>query len=149
MLCCCGLELAALVVGLLTIDRGVFQLGQWRVVRGTPAYVIGGILAAQLPLLLISGALINLMEKLTGGPPGPVLEGVIVFPAMAMVLIGLPAVLILVIAAGENPSLRKSATGAGPQPDERVAPMDPENPYASPGSTAPDSGPGEADRHAD
>lgn len=147
MLCCCGVEIAALVIGLLTIDRGVFQLGQWRMVRGTPACVIGGILSSQLPALLIGGGLLNLIEALTGNPPGSVLQGVILLPAAATVLIGLPAVIVIVIAAGENPARRKTAAAASEsQPDTPIPPMDPNNPYASPQSTGPDTGPDETEQ---
>lgn len=133
MLCCCGVELAGLVVGLLTIDRGVFQLGQWRVVRGTPAYVIGGILAAMFPLLLIGGGILRVIEAMTGNPPGPVLEKVILSPALAAVVIGLPVVIVIVLAAGEYPNRPTSTTAPSEsRADVPIAQMEANNPYTSP-----------------
>jgi len=138
MLCCCGAEIAALVVGLLTIDKGVFRLGQWRVVRGTPAYVIGGILAAMLPVTLIAGGLLNVIEWLTGSAPSTALGNAIVALPAALVVIGFPAVVVIVLAAGENPKRSKSSQALPAQPDSPsnipIAPTDPNNPYASPQS---------------
>lgn len=138
MLCCCGAEIAALVVGLLTIDKGVFRLGQWRVVRGTPAYVIGGILAAMLPMTIIAGVLLNVIEWLTGNAPNAVLGNALVALPAALIFIGLPAVAVIVLVAGENPNRSKSSQGRPAQPDSPsnnpIAPADRNNPYASPQS---------------
>src|SRR5487761_1246427 len=133
MLCCCGAEIAALVVGLLTIDKGVFQLGQWRMVRGMPAYVIGGILASMLPLLLITAGILRVIEAITGNPPTPLLQNAILSPAFAVVLIGFPAVVVIIIAAGENPNRRTAPAARRESPsDIPNLPMDPGSPYASP-----------------
>jgi hypothetical protein len=138
MLCCCGAEIAALVVGLLTIDKGVFRLGQWRVVRGTPGYVIGGILAAMLPTTLIAGGLLNVIEWLTGNPANAVLVNALFALPAALVFVGLPVVAVIVLVAGENPNRSKSsqarAAQSDPPSDSPIAPMDAKNPYASPQS---------------
>jgi hypothetical protein len=56
---CLVLEIALFVVGVLTLKRGRLSLTSNKVVSGTPAYIIGGIMVSFLPLMFLLGLLIG------------------------------------------------------------------------------------------
>lgn len=49
---CCLVEIGMFVFGIVTLVKGRFQLSRTKVVVGAPAYVIGAILTAVLPVVL-------------------------------------------------------------------------------------------------
>lgn len=67
---CCIAEIAMSVFGLVTLIRGQFSLSRSKVVRGTPAYIIGGLLLSTLPIALGLGMVIGfVLAARTGQPP--------------------------------------------------------------------------------
>jgi hypothetical protein len=68
MLCC--LEILSVVLGIMTLVRGRFSFGKTKEVRGGPAYLIGVILLATIPVAVVAAVILNfeaLMQP--GGPP--------------------------------------------------------------------------------
>ena len=66
-MCTCILEIAAVVYGIMTLVRGRFNYGKTKEVRGAPAYVIGVILLATIPLAVVLYLVLNFDDLQKGG----------------------------------------------------------------------------------
>ncbi|MCI0459512.1 MAG: hypothetical protein L0Z62_21385 [Gemmataceae bacterium] len=62
----CGIIM--LIFGILTLVQGKFMLTRTRVVQGPPAYVIGAMLIAPLPLSFLAGMLLGALFLVAGDP---------------------------------------------------------------------------------
>ncbi len=92
---CCFVEIAMLVVGIVTLVRGEFFLTKQLAVRGAPAYVVGAILTAVFPLALITGFSLGFVLGATGQLTDRDLERV--HPIFNMIDIGLVAVALIAV----------------------------------------------------
>jgi heme/copper-type cytochrome/quinol oxidase subunit 2 len=54
-----GIEIAMLVMGIITLFKGQIKLSKNRLVTGLPAYIIGIILAGTVPLIMVIGFVIG------------------------------------------------------------------------------------------
>ena len=63
---CCILEILSVVYGILTLVRGRFALGTNREVRGAPAYVIGVVLLATIPVAVLAAIVLNFDDIVKG-----------------------------------------------------------------------------------
>jgi hypothetical protein len=67
----CVLEVLSLVYGIMTLVRGRFSLGKTKEVRGAPAYVIGVVLLATIPVAVVAAIIINFDDIAKGNGPQP------------------------------------------------------------------------------
>ena len=128
---CCIAEIAMFVMGIVTLVKGSFQVSRKRAVTGAPAYAIGMILVAVLPVALLSGFLIGFVIALrTGRQPTVDQLQPLAFLDVAAVLIALLAITIIGFTTAKEP--RRTTSGAAPLVNPTYRPLDPNNPYASP-----------------
>jgi hypothetical protein len=127
----CAIEIGMLIVGIMALSRGEVRLGQNWSIRGLPAYAIGAILTATLPLIAAIGFISGFMMGLTGNEKA--------LPMLAMVDLGgvaLSAVSCLIIAAlspnADNAEPEVPASSTPYVPPFISQPMDPANRYATP-----------------
>ncbi|HEX7449146.1 MAG TPA: hypothetical protein VF306_16450 [Pirellulales bacterium] len=136
---CCFVEVGMFVFGIITLVKGRFQLSRTKVVVGAPAYAIGAILTAVLPVALMIGVIVGLaVFAQAGAAPG---EGINAQQRIAygsvdagVVLVALVAVMAIAFATAKEAAKKPRATpfGAGSLPP--TAPPDPNNPYSAPQS---------------
>ena len=132
---CCAVEIGMMVFGIITLVRGRFQLTGNKVVSGAPAYIIGAILTATLPLLFVVGMGLGLMlaMKNPGRPPD---VGALAFLDFIIVPVVLVIVLVIALATAREPQRRPLVDpllqGGMPLGVPPTQPMDPNNPYAPP-----------------
>jgi hypothetical protein len=92
-----GLEIALTVFGIITITKGRIALSSGKVVTGAPAYVIGAILAATFPLIILVafcyGVYLGAEAAMHGGPRPTVSDfiwvdvgGVVIVPLIALII---------------------------------------------------------------
>ncbi len=65
----CVIEVALLLLGLLVVVTGDITVGSNRVLRGTPAHILGGLLMVPLPLSLLTGLLVGAFLSAQGRDP--------------------------------------------------------------------------------
>ncbi len=115
---CCVVEIVMSVVGLITLIRGEIQLSSRLMMRGTRAYLIGGMLLSTFPLALACGVLLGVALAAQGVSPEQMpervrefwwLDFIVVFGVMlgALVMPCFPAVRLLRL-------LRNGGSGASP-----------------------------------
>jgi len=68
---CCVLEILSVVYGIMTLVRGRFSLSKHKEVRGVPAYVIGVILLATIPVAVVAAIILNFDDLMKGGGQQP------------------------------------------------------------------------------
>ena len=129
----CAVEIGMLIAGITALSRGEVKLGNNWVIRGMPAYLMGIILTATLPLIAGIGFVSGFMMGLTGNEEA--------LPMLACVDLGgvaLSAVACLIIAAlapntAEAEQVAPTPTSSAPYVPPFISrPMDPANPYATP-----------------
>jgi hypothetical protein len=67
----CVLEVLSLVYGIMTLVRGRFAWGKHKEVRGAPAYVIGVVLLATIPVAVVVAIVLNFDDIMKGNGPQP------------------------------------------------------------------------------
>jgi hypothetical protein len=67
----CILEILCLVYGIITLAKGKFPVGKTREVRGAPAYLIGVILLAIIPVGIGAFIILNWNDLAQGRQPDP------------------------------------------------------------------------------
>jgi hypothetical protein len=129
---CCIAEIAMMVFGIMTLVKGKFSLSRNQVIVGAPAYAIGGILTATLPVVFAIGIVIGIAHVAKNGnqPLDP-------SEYAYLDLIIVPVVLLIVAMIAWAAPKRDARSPFGNREDAHVLdvkyqPMDPENPYASP-----------------
>lgn len=130
----CAIEIGMLIAGITALSRGEVKLGNNWIIRGMPAYLIGIILTATLPLIAGIGFVSGFMMGLTGNEKA--------LPMLACVDLGgvaLSAVACLIVAAfAPNAEADDQVAAPAPTPSTPYVPpfistpMDPANPYATP-----------------
>jgi hypothetical protein len=55
----CVLEIMSVIYGIMTLVRGRFSFGKTKEVRGAPAYVIGVVLLATIPVAVFAAVILN------------------------------------------------------------------------------------------
>jgi hypothetical protein len=60
----CILEVGLFVFGIVTLVKGEFQVSGDRVVTGLPAYMIGLIMMATLPMILVTAIVIGIVQEM-------------------------------------------------------------------------------------
>lgn len=131
---CCAVEVGMFVMGIITLVKGRITLSRNRVVEGGPAYIIGGILVAVLPLAFGTGILIGIViAAKTGAAPTPQQIAPYAFIDVVVVLAALGASLAIGTYSGKKPRSSKPAAGLGTT-NPPYRPVDPNNPYAAPQS---------------
>lgn len=139
----CWLELALTVWGIVTLCRGEFPLFGGKVVRGVPAYLVGGLLTAILPILIGIGIVIGIMLVAQGVPAQQLQARGNEYWWLDLIVVPIFLVITLVIAFvnAEDPPPTQLYNPYAPQqfppPGPQYPPMDPNNPYASPRATNP------------
>jgi hypothetical protein len=83
----CALEVLALIYGIMTLVRGRFSWGKTKEVRGAPAYVIGVVLMATIPLAMLLWVIFNFDELQKGGPPQFRMDARAVLPEIVAVAV--------------------------------------------------------------
>lgn len=68
---CCVLEVLSIVYGIMTLVRGRFAYGKTKEVRGAPAYVIGVVLLAAIPVAVLAAIILNFDAFMQPGGPQP------------------------------------------------------------------------------
>jgi len=66
---CCIVEILSIVLGIMTLVRGRFSLGKEKEVRGAPAYLIGVVLLAIIPVGVVAFIILNFDDLMKGGGP--------------------------------------------------------------------------------
>jgi hypothetical protein len=66
----CVFEVLSLVYGIMTLVRGKFALGKTKEVRGAPAYVIGVVLLATIPVAVVLAIIMNFDDIMKGNQQG-------------------------------------------------------------------------------
>jgi hypothetical protein len=66
---CCVVEILSIVLGIMTLVRGRFSLGKDKEVRGAPAYLIGVVLLAIIPVGVVAFIILNFDDLMKGGGP--------------------------------------------------------------------------------
>jgi len=126
----CAIEIGMLIAGITTLARGELKLGNNWTIRGMPAYLIGVILTATLPLIAAIGFVAGFMMGLTGNEES--------LPWLAAVDLGgvaLSGIACMIVAAlaGDSEKADQPQSAATPYLPPLVSrPMDPANPYATP-----------------
>ena len=64
-----GAEIGMLVIGIMALIQGKLVLSKTRVVRGTPARLLGAVALLPLPLSLMAGILIGILWVAQGKSP--------------------------------------------------------------------------------
>ena len=125
------------IFGIVTLVKGRISLTRNKVVSGTPAYAIGILLTATLPIVIVFGFCLGLylgMQAASHGRAPPTAMDFIWVDA-AVVLIMAALAVIIAVASGKPPrdeSPRDFQTeDVSPFPPASP-PSDPENPYSSP-----------------
>lgn len=85
------------VFRIVTPVRGKFALSRSKVVRGMPAYFIGGLLVSTMPIVLGLGMIIGIVITARTGQP-PTMEDMLPYSIIDVVVVGLILVAVLVIA---------------------------------------------------
>lgn len=106
---------------------------------GAPAYAIGAILTAVLPVALLIGVMVGLaVFAQAGAAPG---EGINAQQRIAygsvdagVVLVALVATLAIAFATAKQPPKKPRATPSGAASPPPTAPQSPSNPYSAPQS---------------
>jgi hypothetical protein len=120
------------VYGIVTLVRGRFPLTRNRVVTGGPAYLIGVLLTATLPALLVMGMVIGFVATVRAGgaPPNPLEFAFLDFLAVPLILL---AVMIVAWTAPKDRPEEQVPVAADPlAPFGEALPPASDNPYASP-----------------
>jgi hypothetical protein len=126
----CILEIVMLVFGIITLVKGAFKLTRKKVVTGGPAYVVGVLLILPLPLALATGFAIGVMHGLQGGAPmDPELLRKAAAVEWSIIVIMLISALVVALVSAKPPQPPQDQFG----PNAPYSPLDPGNPYASPG----------------
>jgi hypothetical protein len=123
------LEIGMLVFGIVTLVKGRITLSGAKVVTGAPAYVIGGLLTATLPMALVIGVGLGFfvgMQAAAQHRPMPPLEGAIWVDIGVVLLMGLICV---VIAMGSAKLPEEEGLGDFPMD---MLPPDDETPFSDP-----------------
>lgn len=82
----CILEILCLVYGVITLAKGKFSVGKTREVRGAPAYLIGVILLAIIPVGIGTFIVLNWDDLAQGKQPDPLkLEAKTILPDVVAV----------------------------------------------------------------
>lgn len=128
----CVIEIAMTICGIIILVRGQANLTKNRVVTGAPAYVIGSILTATLPLLLTIGIGMGValaaskgVEKVAGNPL------LFLVDIVGVALIAAVCVVVALIGSKRPERIPMSAPPSQFGPPT-FPPVDPSNPYQSP-----------------
>lgn len=129
---CCLVEIGMFVFGIVTLVKGKFQLSRTKVVVGAPAYVIGAILTAVLPVVLLLGIVVGAVFFARTGQE-PTAQQRLAFSGvdLAVVAAALVATMAIAFTTAKEPKRKSSPTPFGPAMPP-TAPVDPKNPYAAP-----------------
>ncbi|GIW98022.1 MAG: hypothetical protein KatS3mg111_1355 [Pirellulaceae bacterium] len=135
---CCLVEIAMTVWGIVTLVQGRFFLTRDKIVRGTWAYVIGGLLTATLPVVLGLGFFVGLVLTVIRGRE-PTVEELLPLSILDVVVVTviLSAVVVIAVMKGKpvGPESTPTQSEVGPPVPP---PVDTNNPYQSP-SPRPDA----------
>jgi len=135
---CLIMEIAILIFGIVTLVKGELTLSKNKVLAGTPARVVGIVMALMLPALFAVGLFIGvMMAAMLGRQPTQedlqMLAGLdLLFVLGTVVFVGIMG------AVYGKPKSEMAAAAAGPSETPFAAPADPSkrppgsNPYASP-----------------
>jgi putative exporter of polyketide antibiotics len=87
---CCLVEIAILAIGLVTLIRGKLTLTRNKVVLGTPAHLVGCLLASTMPAVVVASFFFPMVDRaLFGGVPNP---GALYFWMEVLVVLGVVTV---------------------------------------------------------
>src|SRR4051812_30948683 len=64
----CVLQILSIIYGIMTLVRGRFSVGKTKEVRGAPAYVIGVVLLATIPVGIVAFFVLNFDAIMKGDP---------------------------------------------------------------------------------
>jgi hypothetical protein len=130
-----GIEIATLVMGIIALFKGQIKLSKKRLVKGTPAYIIGIILTCTLPAIMAAGFVIGFLHAMNH-PNVPLDPLKFIFLDVGGLAIS--AILVFIIAAlspnsidedqKRNPYARHIDDSLNPQ----NFPPPNDNPYSSP-----------------
>ncbi|MEE2641569.1 MAG: hypothetical protein VX768_13150 [Planctomycetota bacterium] len=111
----CIFEIAMLVIGIVIVSKGEIRMGG-KVCRGLPAYAVGGILIAALPLMLIAGFVIGVLIRMESGPEmgADELAGLWLIDAVGILGMGGIAFLVTMLNLKEDRRAAKPAAGWSP-----------------------------------
>lgn len=135
MLCLIG-EFAMTIFGIVTLVRGRFQVSGQRTVVGTPARIIGVLLAATLPVIFligfVAGVLLTVKRAQEGLPP-PGINDMQGFMLIDPAAVGIIILLVSIIALTAKPQEQMRAEAMPSyMPPPGFPPADPNNPYSPP-----------------
>ena len=97
-------EIAMMIFGIITLVRGKFNLMRNRIVTGAPAYAIGIILTATLPLIMGIGFVIGVVLTINAHGQKPDVQQLYMLSILDVVLVPfvLLVVIIIALAAPKN-----------------------------------------------
>lgn len=112
---CCLVEIALLAIGLVTLIRGKLTLTRNKVVLGTPAYLVGCLLASTMPVVVVASFFFPMVDRaLFGGVPNP---AALFFWLEVLVVLGLVAVALSIafVSAQRPGEITGDEAGKAPQ----------------------------------
>lgn len=121
------------VFGIITLVKGRFQLSRTKVVVGAPAYIIGAILTAVLPMVLLIGIVVGaVLFARTGQQPNAQQRMAYSGIDLAVVALALASSMAIAFATAKEPKRKQMPISFGPPMPPPGASADPNNPYAAP-----------------
>ena len=120
----CIVEIAMSVWGIVTLVKGRISLSKGKEITGTGAYLIGGLLAATLPVIFAIGIVYGIIRGMQGQTDIPI--GTIFVDIGVVALIGIGCAILASVYGGENASNPAPIESNDSQPRQR----DPNNPYS-------------------
>ncbi len=138
---CLIAEIVMTIFGIVTLVKGKFTLSRNKIVTGPPAYAIGVLLTATLPLLLVVGLVVGVVIGFNAAAhhqPMPDMSkfAVFDFAGVGLVLLG---VVLIAASCGKPPQRKPLVNFDDVAAPRSFPPPDPNNPYSPPYSSPPDS----------
>lgn len=116
----CCVELAFLVVGIITLYNGHFRVNEDLDIYGRRAKLIGYLFLSAMPINLVLGLLIGLLSVLIGLP-----EGIIVLIAIIVEIVVLVALTVAILVAVFTAREHETADDVEAKMDEQFIPTTP------------------------
>ena len=138
---CLIIEIIMTILGVVALFRGEVRVIGKNPVRGWPAYLIGALMAATLPLALATGVVVAVVIVASGERVDLKTQAPLFMLGDAGIVFGIlvTSIVLSLVCAKEPapPGFAQHTDSNASFPPRPSPPMDPNNPYAPPPDTGP------------